>query len=94
VLEAFAAGAPVIGSNLGGIAELIENEVNGILVETDSVEMWRQAMRRCSEDRTLIERLRRGIRSPREMDAVAGEMLRIYSALLEADQCHNGSGQM
>jgi len=89
VLEAFAAGTPVIGSNLGGIAELIENEVNGILVETDSVEMWRQVLRRCGEDKTLIERLRRGIRSPKGMDAVAGEMLRIYSALLEVNQSHN-----
>jgi glycosyltransferase involved in cell wall biosynthesis len=82
VLEAFAAGIPVIGSNLGGIAELIENEVNGILVETDSVEMWKQAMRRFMEDKTLIERLRGGIRAPKGMDAVAGEMLRVYSALV------------
>jgi glycosyltransferase involved in cell wall biosynthesis len=82
VLEAFAAGIPVIGSNLGGVAELIENEVNGILVETDSVEMWKQAMRRFMEDKTLIERLRSGIRAPKGMDAVAEEMLRVYSALV------------
>jgi glycosyltransferase involved in cell wall biosynthesis len=81
VLEAFAAGTPVIGSNLGGIAELIEHEINGMLVETDSVEAWGDAMRRCYEDGALLESLRRGVRPPREMNAVAQEMLRLYEGV-------------
>jgi glycosyltransferase involved in cell wall biosynthesis len=82
-LEAFAAGTPVVGSNLGGIAELIEHEVNGILVETDSVEAWSDAMRRCYEDNgALLESLRRGVRPPREMSAVAQEMLLLYEQIL------------
>lgn len=79
VLEAFAAETPVIGSNLGGIAELIEHEVNGALVETDSVEAWSHMMRRCYEDPSLLESLRRGIRPPREMSVVAQEMLQLYA---------------
>lgn len=94
VLEAFAAGIPVIGSNLGGIAELIENEVNGILVEPESVEMWAEVIKRLNEDKAVIERLRGGIRAPREMDAVADEMSRIYSALLKVDQSNNGMAAM
>ena len=31
-LEAFAAGTPVLGANLGGIAELVRNEIDGFLV--------------------------------------------------------------
>ena len=38
VLEAFAYGIPVIGSNLGGISELVINNKNGYLVEQNSVE--------------------------------------------------------
>lgn len=84
VLEAFAAGTPVLGSNLGGIAELIEHEVNGILVEPDSVEAWIRAIRRCYEDRALLERLQRGIRPPREMRAAAQDMLRLYEKVIKA----------
>lgn len=81
VLEAFAAGIPVIGSNLGGIAELVEPGVNGLLVEPDSLKAWSETFQRLVEDRTLLARLRAGIRPPRTMREVAGEMLRIYEAL-------------
>lgn len=83
VLEAFAAGIPVIGSDLGGIAELIKHEVNGLLVEPDSVEAWRQVIRRCCEDRALLERLQTGIRPPRRMDTVAQDMLSVYEQALQ-----------
>lgn len=35
ILEAMAAGCPIIASNVGGIPEIIENEVNGLLVQPD-----------------------------------------------------------
>jgi glycosyltransferase involved in cell wall biosynthesis len=92
-LEAFAAGTPVVGSNLGGIAELIEHEVNGMLVETDSVEAWTHVMRRCYEDRALLERLRRGVRPPREMSVVAQEMLLLYEQSLRAASVHPTPGR-
>ncbi len=81
VLEAFAAGTPVLGSRLGGIAELVADGVNGILVEVDSLEGWREAIRRFVEDRTQIETLRRGIRAPRSMSEVAHEMLLVYQSV-------------
>jgi glycosyltransferase involved in cell wall biosynthesis len=43
VLEAFAAGIPVIGSRLGGIAELARENVDALLVEPGSVGAWRDA---------------------------------------------------
>jgi glycosyltransferase involved in cell wall biosynthesis len=94
VLEAFAAGTPVIGSNLGGIAELIEHEVNGMLVETDSVEAWSQALQRCHEDQALLEELRRGISAPRDMSVVAQEMLRLYERSLGETSMRRTRGQM
>jgi glycosyltransferase involved in cell wall biosynthesis len=36
LIEAMASGLPVIGSRVDGIAEIIEDEVNGILVETEN----------------------------------------------------------
>lgn len=82
--EAFAAGTPVIGSNLGGIVEMIEHEVNGLLVETDSVDAWSNALRRCYEDRDLLERLQRGVRPSREMSDAAQEMLLLYEKVIKA----------
>jgi glycosyltransferase involved in cell wall biosynthesis len=83
VLEAFAAGTPVIGSNLGGIAELINHEVNGMLVETDSIAAWRQAIQRCNEDRAMLKLLQDGIHPPRSMNVVADEMQDLYESLLQ-----------
>jgi glycosyltransferase involved in cell wall biosynthesis len=38
ILEAFSAGIPVVGSNLGGIPELIENGINGFLFKPGDAE--------------------------------------------------------
>jgi len=83
VLEAFAAGTPIIGSNLGGIAELVEHEVNGLLVEYNSVSEWKRAFQTVLEDDTLYTKLKAGIRPPRTMADIAKEMLLIYSSLLQ-----------
>jgi glycosyltransferase involved in cell wall biosynthesis len=87
VLEAFAAGVPVLGSKLGGIAESVRHEIDGLLVEPDSVQGWCQAIQRCIEDTTLLNQLRDGIRPPRGMDMVAQEMMTIYGEVLRESQC-------
>jgi glycosyltransferase involved in cell wall biosynthesis len=84
VLEAFAAGVPVVGSALGGIRELVRHEVDGLLVQPESVAAWRQALARLADDRELLQRLERGIRPPHGMDTVAEEMLALYERLAPA----------
>ena len=81
VLEAFAAGIPVIGSNLGGIAELVEHEKNGLLVEPASIEDWVAAFNRLLTEPGLLSRLRLGIAKGRTMEQVADEMLAVYRRL-------------
>jgi glycosyltransferase involved in cell wall biosynthesis len=84
VLEAFAAGVPVIGSALGGISEKIRHGVDGLLVGPhDSVEAWREQLGRCAADPSLLSRLRAGIVPPRSADDAATEMHRMYSTVLE-----------
>jgi len=39
-MEAAASGKPVIGSNVGGIPELVRDGVDGILVQADNFEAW------------------------------------------------------
>jgi glycosyltransferase involved in cell wall biosynthesis len=81
VLEAFAAGIPVIGSRLGGIEEQVEDEVDGLLVEPGSVVAWAEALRRVSGSPGLLARLRAGVRPPRTMTTAADEMEAVYASL-------------
>ena len=78
VYEAFAAGTPVVGSNLGGIAELVEHGKNGLLVDPSSRPAWAQALRRLVENPQLLTELRRGIGPVRTMRDVASEMVPVY----------------
>ncbi|WP_017653949.1 glycosyltransferase [Fortiea contorta] len=83
VLEAFAAGIPILGSNLGGISELIQSEVNGLLVEPNSVTAWSQALQRLCLNKALIPQLKSGIQPPQKIETVADQMLSIYHAVLQ-----------
>ena len=81
VLEAFAAGVPVLGWKIGGISELVRSEVDGILVEPFSIEGWMDVLRRVAQDRQLHARLKAGIREPRKIVEVAIEMKDLYQRL-------------
>jgi glycosyltransferase involved in cell wall biosynthesis len=82
VLEAFAAGIPVVGSDLGGIAELVGHETDGLLVTPGSVAAWRHALEALTRDRRLLATLAAGVRPPRRMSEVAKEMASLYAAVL------------
>lgn len=86
VYEAFAAGTPVLGSRLGGIAELISDGVDGILVKPDDPKSWAAAISGLANDVSRIDRLRSAIRPPRTMVNVAAEMTEHYSKLLRSSQ--------
>jgi glycosyltransferase involved in cell wall biosynthesis len=81
VLEAFAAGVPVLGSRLGGIAELVRDGVDGLLVAPGSIPEWAAALRRLGDEPDLVRELEAGVRPPRSMSTVAEEMLEVYQAL-------------
>jgi glycosyltransferase involved in cell wall biosynthesis len=59
IMEAFARGRPVVASAVGGIPELVQDELNGLLVTPgDPVELA-DALARVLSDRNLAERLGR-----------------------------------
>jgi glycosyltransferase involved in cell wall biosynthesis len=43
-LEAFAAGCPVIVSDAGGLAEVVQHELNGLVVPAGDVEALAHAL--------------------------------------------------
>lgn len=84
VLEAFAAGVPVLGSRLGGIAELVRDGIDGLLLPVGDVRAWAKAIEDIATDGRCLEALRAGVRPPRTMAAVAEDMLGVYRSLLVA----------
>lgn len=84
VYEAFAAGVPVLGTRLGGIAELVSDGVDGVLIEDSNPANWADAISILAQDSGRLAQLRRGVRPPRSMDQVAAEMARHYDRVLHA----------
>lgn len=82
VLEAFAAGVPVLGSNLGGIPEWVTHEQDGLLVRAGDAEAWAHALNRFVHDSALRSRLRVGVKAPPTMADVAVKMDEIYREVL------------
>jgi glycosyltransferase involved in cell wall biosynthesis len=82
VLEAFAAGVPVLGACLGGVAELVRDGVDGVLVAPDDAPAWAAAIESLAADRPRIVALRQGIAAPRTMDAAASDMAALYDRML------------
>ncbi len=57
LLEAMAAGVPVVGARVGGIPEIVEHERNGLLVVPDVPDALAQAIIRLLQDAALRQRL-------------------------------------
>jgi glycosyltransferase involved in cell wall biosynthesis len=62
VLEAMAAGVPVIASNIGGIGDVIDDGVEGFLIVPGDVEALADRMLRIAGDDALVERMGRSAR--------------------------------
>ncbi len=57
LIEAAGMGLPLLGSQVGGIPEIIATERNGLLLTPDDVPAWASAMQRLYEDDRLRQRL-------------------------------------
>jgi glycosyltransferase involved in cell wall biosynthesis len=57
VLEAMAAGLAVVATSVGGVPELIENEVSGLLVPPNNPSALSTAILRLLQDESLRQRL-------------------------------------
>jgi glycosyltransferase involved in cell wall biosynthesis len=82
VLEAQAIGTPVLGSNLGGIAELVHHGVNGWLLPAQDVLAWSEAISYFAKTQDALVKLRHAIKPVRTMKEVALEIKEIYKELL------------
>jgi len=64
VMEAFAAGIPVIGSAVGGIAEQVENNKNGFLFKEGSSESLKDSLEKIFINPALLVKSKQNIKEP------------------------------
>jgi glycosyltransferase involved in cell wall biosynthesis len=86
IFEAFAAGMPVIATDLGGISEFVKPGENGLLFGLDDAEDLAGRLRLLIEDRSLLGRLRAGIGPVKTAGEYAGELIELYGTLAAASK--------
>ncbi len=82
VLEAMAAGVPVVATRVGGIPEVVEDGVSGLLVAPRDPAALELALRSVLEDPQLAQRLRAGGREVAARHSPAA-YARAYRALYD-----------
>jgi glycosyltransferase involved in cell wall biosynthesis len=86
LLEAMSCGKAVVSTAVGGVPDLIEHEVNGLLTPPRSVEKLAKAICHLLSDAALRDRLgtaaRRTVEKHFSWQVVGGHYLHLYQALL------------
>jgi len=92
VLEGFRAGVPIIASRAGGLAELVEDGVNGILCPPGSSHALATAIERLVQEPQLRDRLSRQARNTYLQKYTAGHgytaLTDCYARAMEMRQSH------
>ena len=82
IKEAFVANTPVIASDLGGMAELVTHNVDGLLYEQGDAEDLARQLRRIFDEPGLLDRLQRGIQPVKTIHQEIDELEAVYSDLI------------
>jgi len=81
ISEAFQAGKPVLCSDIGGMAEMVEDGVNGLHFRAGDPADLARVMRRALSERNLRAKLAEGIPAVPSIADCAFEHLKLYGAL-------------
>jgi glycogen synthase len=84
LLEAMQAALPIVASNIGGIPDVIEDGVNGLLVSPGEPEALARAIDRLLADRDLARRLSEGAQERAkdyDWEVLAERVLRVYQGV-------------
>jgi glycosyltransferase involved in cell wall biosynthesis len=84
IREGFLAGIPVVASRLGAMAEAIEHDVTGLLVEPGDAADLARALLRFIDDPTLADRLASAPKSIDDSGAMVARYLRLYDEAIDA----------
>lgn len=87
IYSAQAAGCPVIASNLGGMAEVVEHEKNGLLFKAGDVAGLASTIERLAHDRKLLRQLAENAPKPKPISNYVAELEIIYDDVLRERRC-------
>ena len=91
VLEAQASGVPVIASNVGGVPDLVEDGVTGLLTNPDLPSTMPIALEKILTDTALAARLAEGGRKHAlacyHPNVIAAKHVEIYRQIISSSQC-------
>jgi glycosyltransferase involved in cell wall biosynthesis len=82
IQEAFAAGIPVIASNVYGNAEQIRHEQDGLLFRFNYTASLKEQLLRCINEPALLIQMKKNSKAPRSFREVGDEYYKIYQTLL------------
>jgi len=82
VLEAMERGVPPVATRVGGIPDVVENHVNGLLVDPEDPAALAAAIRRILDDDPLREQLSRNARVTAESHGWDAHLTRLESVLV------------
>jgi len=82
IREAFAAGLPVVASDLGGMAEMVRDGVDGLRFRTGDATDLARVLQRLLDEPDLLARLQAGVESPPSIDEEAERLARLHASLL------------
>ncbi|MBI4435747.1 glycosyltransferase family 4 protein [Candidatus Uhrbacteria bacterium] len=89
ILESMAAGTPVIAAHVGGVPEIVDDRVSGLLVNPVDLPGWVEAMMRLAYDEDLRLSMARAARSTVEhrfgLDDHYRRLMVIYEEVLRAN---------
>jgi glycosyltransferase involved in cell wall biosynthesis len=84
--EALASGLPIVGSQIGGIPDLVEHGANGLLVEPGDIKALAGAIRYLGEDPQLRQEMAVRNRAKAEATLEWSSVTRRYMSTYEASQ--------
>jgi glycosyltransferase involved in cell wall biosynthesis len=84
ILEARAARVPVVGSDLGGVAELVQHEADGLLFRVDDPADLARQLQRLLDDPALVDRLREQAPTVPSVDEEVNQVSTLYGEILAA----------
>jgi len=86
IQEAFLAGIPVIASNFGGMAELVEHSVDGYLFEVDNAKELADIIKKIINDPTLLNDLKSAVHKVRTIEDDSESMINIFLKLIGSNE--------
>lgn len=85
IQSAFASKTPVVATNLGGMAELVKHDVNGLLFEVNNYTALKVQLQRLADDRELLQRLTASIAPERTIVEMVDDIEQVYDTVLKSD---------